>query len=153
MWPRHGCKGQSSGSTVFTEEGKLAIRGRRPAEKTSSPHEAEAIRELWRTAQTRKMVIEPLPFPTTAVQEWRIRMRKFMTACGLLFLTTGSPRARENRGGRAIRQLSVAVQSGKRDVFQGGSGLFGAYLTSPAGVTWRIRGMQSYGPSNRCQRT
>ena len=80
-------------------------------------------------------------------------MRKFMTACGLLFLTTGSPRARENRGGRAIRQLSVAVQSGKRDVFQGGSGLFGAYLTSPAGVTWRIRGMQSYGPSNRCQRT
>ena len=62
-------------------------------------------------------------------------MRKFMIACGLLFLTTGSPRARENRGGRAIRQLSVAVQSGKRDVCQGGAGLFGAYLTSPAGVT------------------
>jgi len=65
-------------------------------------------------------------------------MHKFMIACGLLLLTTGSARAQENRGVEVsgnYQYVRFNPGSGASGInCQGGSGSFGAYLTSRAGV-------------------
>ena len=65
-------------------------------------------------------------------------MRKFMIGCGLLLLATVSTRAQENRGVEVsgnYQYVRFNPGSGASGVnCQGGSGSFGAYLTSSVGV-------------------
>lgn len=65
-------------------------------------------------------------------------MRKLMIACGLLLLTTVSTRAQENRGIEVsgdYQYVRFNPGSGASGInCQGGSGSFGAYLTSRAGI-------------------
>ena len=65
-------------------------------------------------------------------------MRKFMIACGLLLLTTVSARAQENRGVEVsgnYQYVRFNPGNGASGInCQGGSGAFGAYLTSRAGI-------------------
>lgn len=65
-------------------------------------------------------------------------MRKFMIACGLLLLATVSTRAQENRGVEVsgdYQYVRFNPGNGASGInCQGGSGSFGAYLTSRAGI-------------------
>lgn len=80
-------------------------------------------------------------------------MRSFMIVFGLMLLGAVSANAQEDRGVEVsghYQYVRFNPGSGASGInCQGGSGSFGAYLTSRAGIVGGVRGMQSYGPAVR----